>query len=55
MEVSNNIEILKEEFRKKELTSEVLCAKVLLISRAIFDRLKTAFNGHKILRLMIEK
>ena len=40
MEVSNNIfDILKEEFRKKELTMEVFCSNVLKISRPIFDRL----------------
>ena len=41
MEVSNNIfGILKEEFRKKELTIEVFCSKVLKICSTIFKRLQ---------------
>ena len=56
MKVSNIFDILKkEELRKNDLNAELFSTDVLKIPRPIFDRLKNAFYGHKLLLLMIRK
>ena len=44
MEVSNILDILKDDLRNNDLNVEVFCTDVLKIPRSIFDRLKNCIR-----------